>query len=219
MIIYYRLRSESPNMRKVTIMLEEIGCPYAINYVDHQDVIDYEFAKISPNGTVPAIVDSENGVALFESTAILQYLSNKTGVLQQQDIGIQAAINQWLAFEASNVCPAVLELHHYIMNDGGDLPQSVYRRYEDKLIKFCEILNRQLQDKSYLAGEFSIADIALAPWVVTLPDIADIDLDRFEHLQQWWRRFEQRPSALASVNSSLAKTDVCFQNGRLKACQ
>ena len=88
-------------------------------------------------------------------------------------------------FEASNVCPAIIELHHYIMSDAGDIPDIIFQRYKNKLALYCSILDKQLEGREYLAGEYSIADVALFPWSATLEDMAEVSLDDYPNLKKW----------------------------------
>jgi len=198
MIIFYRLLSDSPNMRKISLMLEEVGLPFESRYIESRDEhkTDPELAKISPNGTYPAIFDTESGVSLFESAAILYYLAEKTGKLLPTDIGDRAEAMKWLMFEAANICPAMLELHHYIMNDSGDIPEAIFQRYRDSVTRFCSILEKQLEDRNYLAGDFSIADIAIYPWTVILEDVAEVSMSDFPNLSKWESSISQRPGAV-----------------------
>jgi len=194
MIIFFRKPSESPNMRKVSIMLEETALPYVVKHVEprHADTIDEEFARISPNGTAPAILDTDTSVALFESGAILFYLAEKSGKLLPSGLGARAEAMKWLMFEAANVCPTILELHHYVMNDSGDIPDTVFQHYKNRLARYCSILDKQLEDREYLAGQYSIADIALYPWMVTLADMAEIDLVDYTNLNNWTQTINNR---------------------------
>lgn len=197
MIIFYRLLSESPNMHKISLMLEEVGLPHEARFIESRDAheTDPELAKISPNGTYPAIMDTDTGVSLFESGAILYYLAEKTGKLLPTNLGDRAEAIKWLTFEAANVCPAMIELHHYFMNDAGDIPEAVFDRYKNKLSQYCSILDKQLEERDYLAGDYSIADIALYPWTVTLEDVAEVSLSDFPNLENWATRISQRAGA------------------------
>ena len=192
MIIFYRILSESPNIEKVSLMLKETGLDHEMKMVNTHDGVDAELAAISPNGTFPAIVDTDTGATVFESGAILHYLAEKSGMLLPSNSRDRAEVMKWLMFEVSNVSPIMLELYHYLLNDAGDLPTFVFDRYKNMLRQFCNILEKQLDQRDYLAGEFSIADIALYPWMVTLEDMAEIDVEDYPNLNRWTASIQSR---------------------------
>ena len=194
MIVFYRILSESPNIQKISLMLEEVGLPFTVKYVDahNTDEPDADFFKISPGGTVPAIVDTKMGVSIFESGAILYYLAEKSGKLLPANLKERTEVVKWLMFEVANVCPAMIEMHHYIMNDAGDIPDAIFERYRNRLVSCCSILEKQLEGREFLGGEYSIADIAIYPWVVTLEDMADINLSDYPNLKNWAKTIGDR---------------------------
>lgn len=220
MIIFYRLKSESPNMRKISLMLEEIKLPHVVKFIEphNSEKFDSEFVKISPSGTVPAIVDTDTGVTLFESGAILYYLAEKTQTLLPSNLRDRAEVIKWLMFEAANVCPTMIELHHYIMNDSGEFPDSLFQRYKSKIAQYCSILNAQLEDRLYLSGKYSIADIALFPWTVTLEDIADISLTDYPNLDNWAATISRRSTSKQADESDLAQSNWCYRSGGVEFC-
>ena len=187
MIVFYTLASASPNMRKISIMLAEVGLPYAIKRVEKQSdgKLAADFLAINPNATVPAIVDTDTGVTLFESGAILYYLAEKTQQLLPTCLEARAEVVKWLMFEVANVCPAMVEVYYYTLADSAQISDVVLRRYQEKLVRYCTILNRQLDGREYLCGEYSIADIALYPWSAVLEDMAEVSLDDYPHLKNW----------------------------------
>lgn len=194
MIVFYRLQSESPNMKKISLMLRETGLPYVEKYHHRQDDGKYteDFQAISPNGTFPAIRDEDNGAVVFESGAILYYLAEKSGCLLPADIKKRAETMKWLMFEAANMGPVMGELFHYLVKETDEIAANHVQRYKDKVAKFCSILNAHLTQRDYLCGEYSIADVALYPWHVTLEDMADVDLNDYPHLIKWVKRIDQR---------------------------
>ena len=200
MIIFYSMHSVSPNIRKILIMLEEIGLPYTVNHVEVQSNGEFaaDFLKINPNATVPAIVDTDTGATIFESGAILYYLAGKTNKLLPTNLKARAEVVKWLMFEVANVCPAMVELYHYLLMDSGKIPNTVLQRYKDKIARYCSILNQQLDGREYLCGEFSIADIALYPWTVILEDMAEINLGDYPNLKNWTTANSNRSAALAT---------------------
>lgn len=166
-------------------MLKETGLDHEVKIVNTHDGVDAELEAISPNGTFPAIVDTDTGATVFESGAILHYLAEKSGMLLPSNIKDRAESMKWLMFEVSNVSPIMLELYHYLLNDAGDLPAFVFDRYKNMLRQFCNILEKQLDQRDYLAGDFSIADIALYPWMVTLEDMAEINVEDYPNINRW----------------------------------
>ena len=194
MIHFYRILSESPNIRKISLMFEETDLPHEIKTVDvHADGgLDPEFGQVNPSGMVPAIVDLDTGVSLFESGAILFYLAEKTGKLLPKETKARSEVMKWLIFEAANICPNLIEIHHYLLNDEGDTPNAIFERYKNNLVQYCSVLDQQLQHREFIAGDYSIADIAIYPWTVTLEDLAEISLDDYPHLNRWAKMLDQR---------------------------
>lgn len=203
MIDFYRLYSDSPNIRKISIMLDELALPYTIRYVDKQSdgTLSPEFLAINPNATVPAIVDTDTGVTLFESGAILIYLAEKTGKLLPAKLAERAEVVKWLMFEVANMCPMMIELYHYMLSDTGDITPGIFQRYKDKLTRYCGILDRQLEGRDYLCSEYSIADIALYPWTAILEDMAEININDYPHLRRWVSTMERRKAVLPATDS------------------
>lgn len=197
MITFFRIPSESPNVRKAAIMLEEVAIPYEERIVEKaaSGEVDEEFLKLSPNGTTPAIYDADTGVTVFESAAVLIYLAEKSGKLLPADSGKRAEVMKWVMFEAANISPTMAEIHHFLLNDYDGHSDTILERYKGRLRKYCTILDNRLAESEYLGGEFSIADIILFPWIVTLEDMAEIDITDFPHLNRWATAIGQRASA------------------------
>ncbi len=196
MIDFYTIHSASPNVRKIMIMLAETGLPHAVRRLDKSGGrLPDSFFVISPNGTVPAIVDHASGQAVFESAAILQYLAEKAGKLLPSSPIARADVIKWLIFEASNVGPVMGELFHYLVKTADDISEVHLQRYRDKLASYCAILDQQLANKAYLCGDYSIADIALYPWSAVMEDMAEISLSDYPNLSGWAARIDARPAA------------------------
>lgn len=197
------MHSESPNIRKISIMLAEIGLPYTIKRVEKQSNGEFaaDFVTINPNATVPAIVDTDTGITLFESGAILYYLAEKTRKLLPTNLKDRAEVVKWLMFEVANMCPAMVELYHYILIDSEEIPDAILQRYKDKLVRYCSVLNQQLDGREYLCGEYSIADIALYPWSVILEDMAEINLGNYPNLKNWATAIGDRSTAQPTAMS------------------
>lgn len=186
MIVLYTMKSTSPNIRKISIMLEEIGLPYVVRHVEKNEdgMFADDFTAISPNATVPAIVDEDTGISIFESTAILYYLAEKCMALPP-DISARGEVIKWMTFEAANVGPVIGELYHYMVAADEEISTAQLQRYKNKLAHYCSLLEQQLRGRLYLCGEYSIADIALYPWMVVMEDMADIMLKDYPNLQVW----------------------------------
>ncbi len=203
MITLYKMHSDSPSIRKITVMLAETGLPYDIRVIAKQDDGKFpaEYLAINPNGTVPSIEDSENGVVLFESGAILYYLAEKTGKLLPDALDARAEVMKWLLFEAANVNSAILELYHYLVKATDTVPDTVLQRYQAKLMHYCALLEQQLEGREYLCGSFSIADIALYSLSMVLEDMADIQLSDYPNMNRWINTINQRPAVQAAVRA------------------
>jgi len=198
MIVFYRLLSFSPSIHKVSMMLNETGMPYSVKNVEWQSdgTPTDDYLAVNPNGTVPAIVDEDNGAIIFESGAILFYLAEKSGKLLPADIKNRGEVMKWLMFEAANVGPIMVELFHYMLKASDEIADVHLRRYKDKVAQSCAILDRQLTERAYLCGEYSIADIALFPWCGVLEDMADVKLNDYPNLNNWANTIAKRPAAM-----------------------
>lgn len=201
MIILYTMLSASPNIRKISVMLNETGLPYSVKQFERQvdGKLPDEFLAINPNATVPVIQDQENGAVLFESGAILHYLAEKSGQLLPSELKARGEVMKWLIFEAANMGPTMGELYHYMLRASDDIAEVHLQRYRDKVDQFCTILEHQLVGRDFLCGEYSIADIALYPWSAVLEDMADVSLNEYPNLSSWANRISQRPAAMAGV--------------------
>jgi GST-like protein len=201
MITLYTMLSSSPNIRKITMMLHEAGLPHAVHKFERQEdgYLPDEFLSINPNGTVPAILDEDNGVVLFESAAILYYLAEKSGKLLPVDLKTRGEAMKWLVFEAANMGATMSELYYYMLRSSEELADAHLQRYKDKVAQFCQIFEQQLEGREFLCGDYSIADVALYPWYDVLEDMADVKLSVFPNLEKWSERISKRPAAMATA--------------------
>lgn len=191
----------TPNGHKITIFLEETGLPYRILPINigKGDQFKPDFLKISPNNKIPAIVDHEPAdggapLALFESGAILQYLADKTGKLLPTDLRGRAEVLQWLNWQMGGLGPMAGQNHHF----GRYAPQRIeyaVDRYVKETARLYAVLNRRLADRDYIAGDYSIADIACYPWIVP-HEAQQQDLKDFPHLARWFERMAARPAVV-----------------------
>jgi len=202
MIILY-MNSASPNARKISIMLAETNLPYTAKSVDRQPDGSFvpSFLAINPNATVPAIVDEDSGISVFESGAILYYLAEKARILLPTELKRRTEVVKWLMFEVANMGPVMGELYHYILLPPGVLDECHLQRYREKVTRYCSVLDRALEGQTYLCGDYSIADIALYPWCAILEDMADINLSNYSNLSRWATAIAARP-ALQSTGHS-----------------
>jgi len=185
----------TPNGHKASIALEELGLPYEVHKLrfDQQEQKSAEFLKINPNGRIPAIVDRDNdNFAVFESGAILIYLAEKTGRLMPQDVRGRSTVIQWLMFQMGGVGPMQGQANVFFRYFPEKL-QGAIDRYQHETRRLYEVLNTRLGEVEYLAGDYSIADIATFPWVRAY-DWAGVSVDGLEHLQRWLAAIAERPA-------------------------
>ena len=205
----------TPNGWKISIALEEMGLPYEVNLIDigAGDQFKSEFLNISPNNRIPAIVDPDGPegapISVFESGAILQYLARKTGLYHGQNERDRVAVDQWLMWQMGGVGPMAGQAHHFLkyapaMTPPNDLPYAK-NRYRDETGRLYGILNRQLERHEFVAGDFfSIADMALWPWVSLWRGQQQI-LDDKPNLDRWLQAIKARPAVQAGRAVSAAQ--------------
>jgi GST-like protein len=183
----------TPNGRKISIMLEEVGLPYRAIAVDinANEQFRPEFLEISPNNKIPAIVDHDTGISLMESGAILLYLADKTGQLRGTGKhGWQAV--EWLMMQMGSVGPMLGQAHHFLQFNRGK-SEYAEKRYGDEAKRLYGVLNKRLGDAEYLAGAYSIADIATWPWIARY-EWQGIDFAQYPNLKRWYREIAGRPA-------------------------
>lgn len=185
----------TPNGHKVSIALEELGLAYEVHALrfDQQEQKAPAYLKINPNGRIPAIVDRGNDdFAVFESGAILLYLAEKTGQLIPADAKGRSRVIQWLMFQMGGVGPMQGQANVFFRYYPEKL-QGPIDRYQHETRRLYEVLNTRLGEVEYLAGDYSIADIATYPWV-KIHDWAGVSVDGLEHLQRWMATVGGRPA-------------------------
>lgn len=184
----------TPNGRKVSIMLEEIGLPYKaipIN-ISKDDQFAPDFLKISPNNKIPAIVDHDNGVAMMESGAILLYLAEKTKKLVPADDKGRWAVTEWLMFQMASVGPNLGQTHHFVKYNQGKAPYAE-QRFLAETKRLYGVMDKRLGALEYLAGDYSIADIATWPWISRF-DWQTMNLNEFPNVKRWYLSIAARPA-------------------------
>jgi GSH-dependent disulfide-bond oxidoreductase len=188
----------TPNGRKISIMLEETGLPYRVHAVDlsKREQFQPEFIAISPSGKIPAIIDEQgpNGAPyrMFESGAILIYLAEKTGRFLANAAVARYEILQWLMFQMGNVGPFFGQAHHFLRFAPEAVPYAI-ERYTNETARLYGVLQRRLSEHEYLAGEYSIADIATFPWVARF-EWHKIRLENYPSVKRWFDMIAARPA-------------------------
>jgi GST-like protein len=184
----------TPNGQKVSIMLEEVGLPYRVHAIDitKDEQFDPAFLKIAPNNRIPAIVDCDTGLSLMESGAILLYLADKTGrLLPQSGEGRWRAV-EWLMWQMGGPGPMLGQVHHFTHFNPGKSDYAE-QRYLAEARRLYGVLDRRLEGRDYIAGEYSIADIATWPWISRF-EWQTIDLNEFPRVRDWYVRIAERPA-------------------------
>jgi len=187
--------SPTPNGHKVSIMLEEIELPYTVHPIKLQEAQqkDAWYLKINPNGRIPTIIDrDENDFAVFESGAILIYLGEKTRKLLPADRKKRSEVIQWLMFQMGGIGPMQGQANVFFRYAPEKLPYAI-DRYQKETHRLYQVLDRRLADREYLAGEYSIADIATWPWV-RIHAWAGVETDDLPNLTRWIEAIGARPA-------------------------
>ena len=190
----------TPNGRKISIMLEECGLEYEVRRVDIGAGGQFEpdFLRISPNNRMPAIRDHDTGISVFEGGAILMYLAEKVGMLLPVDAVARFDTLQWLFWQAGGLGPMAGQLSHFVNYVQEDQPYA-HKRYANEYDRLLAVMDVRLRDREFLAGEYSIADIASFPWVMSYRRLGN-DLDRFSNLRRWFDALKERPAVQRGVN-------------------
>ncbi|MEL7186268.1 MAG: glutathione S-transferase N-terminal domain-containing protein [Pseudomonadota bacterium] len=190
----------TPNGQKISIMLEECELPYNVKPVDigRGDQFAPEFLAVSPNNRMPAIRDHDTGVAVFEGGAILVYLAEKAGKLLPDDMAPRFDVLQWLFWQAGGLGPMAGQLSHFVNYAKEPMPYPL-ERYGNEYDRLLAVMDVRLRDRDYLAGDYSIADIASFPWVLPYKRFG-VDLDRFENVRQWFDAIKVRPAVRAGID-------------------
>jgi GSH-dependent disulfide-bond oxidoreductase len=187
--------SPTPNGWKASIALEELELPYTVRAIALQNLEQKEdwYLKLNPNGRIPTIVDKDNGdFAVFESGAILVYLAEKTGRLMPRDVKGRSLVMQWLMFQMGGIGPMMGQANVFFRYAPERIPFAI-DRYHRECRRLFEVLNTRLADHEYLAGDYSIADIANWSWVHTYP-WSGVEIDGLDHLKRWLDTIGSRPA-------------------------
>jgi GST-like protein len=184
----------TPNGRKVSIALEELGLPYTVHPIDigKDEQFQADFLKVSPNNKIPGIVDRDTGMSLMESGAILIYLADKTGRLLPPSGEPRYRVMEWLMWQMGGIGPFLGQAHHFLHYNKGKAPYAE-ERFRKEAQRLYGVLDRRLSGRSFIAGDYSIADIATWPWISRFA-WQEIDLGDFPEVKRWYLEIAGRPA-------------------------
>ena len=182
----------TPNGRKISIALEELGLPYTVHPIDINKGEQYQpdFLKISPNNRIPAIVDRDTGFSLMESGAILLYLGEKTGKLLPRAVEQRYRVTEWLMWQMGGPGPIFGQVHHFVKYNKGKAPYAE-ERFLKEAHRLYGVLDRRLADHEFVADDYSVADIAIWPWVSRF-EWQTVDLNQYPNVARWYRAIAGR---------------------------
>ena len=184
----------TPNGQKISIMLEEVGLPYRVHPINimKDEQFDPAFLKVSPNNKIPAIIDTDNDLHLMESGAILLYLAEKTGKLWSQDFPTKWRVIEWLMWQMGGAGPFLGQTHHFVKYNPG---KSAYaeERYATEAKRIWTVLNKRLGEVEYVAGDYSIADIAIWPWISRFA-WQTVNFADYPNVKRWYVAIAGRPA-------------------------
>ena len=184
----------TPNGRKISIALEELGLKYTTHSIDitKGEQRAPKFLTISPNGKIPAIIDTENNRSLMESGAILLYLAEKSGQLLPKDSSRRWEVIEWVMWQMGGPGPILGQIHHFVKFNPG---KSSYaeERYLAEGKRLYGVLNKRLQDLEFVVGEYSVADIAIWPWISRF-NWQTIDITQYPNVTRWYLSVAARPA-------------------------
>ncbi len=205
----------TPNGRKVSIALEELGAAYEVHAIDLKSGAQKapDFLAINPNGRIPAIVDRDaDNFAVFESGAILLYLAEKYGRLLPASPTGRSTVIQWLMWQMGGLGPMHGQANVFFRYFPEKIP-SVIKRYQDETMRLFGVMDRRLEQEEFLAVEYSIADIACWPWVMQ-HDWAGLDISHLPNLQRWLAAIGKRPAVIRGAAVPVAQTQPNLETGK-----
>ncbi|HUI60804.1 MAG TPA: glutathione S-transferase N-terminal domain-containing protein [Steroidobacteraceae bacterium] len=189
------LTSETPNGWKISIALEEMELPYTFRHIKLSEMEQKQdwYVRLNPNGRIPTLIDHDNDdFAIFESGAILIYLAEKSGKFLPRDIKGRSRVLQWLMFQMSGIGPMMGQANVFFRYAPEKIPYAI-ERYQRETLRLFGVLDRQLASHEYIAGDYSIADMALWPWVKGY-GWSGVTLDGLDHVQRWVNLIAERPA-------------------------
>jgi GST-like protein len=184
----------TPNGRKISIALEEFGLPYTAHPIDINNGEQFkpEFLAISPNNRIPAIVDRDNGLSLMESGAILIYLGDKTGKFLPREGAARYRTIEWLMWQMGGPGPIFGQVHHFVKYNKGKAPYAE-ERFLKEAHRLYGVLDKRLAGREYVADTYSIADMAIWPWVSRF-EWQTVDLNQYPNVKRWYLAIANRPA-------------------------
>ena len=193
----------TPNGRKISILLEELKIPYKVHLIDinNNEQFNNNFSKISPSNKIPAIVDKKNGESIFETGAIMLYLSNKNNKFCSKKYYWE--IMQWFFYQISQVGPFLGQAHQFLYYHKG---QSLFaeKKYKDYVKRVYDTLDKRLEENEFLGVEYSIADIATWPWIARF-EIHQTNLKKYKNILRWYKIIAKRTAVIKGYH--LGKED------------
>jgi len=198
----------TPNGRKGSILLEELGLPYAVHPVDigNDDQFKPEFLAIAPNNKIPAIVDRDSGLALMESGAIMIHLADKTGKFLPAGGEERYRVLEWLMWQMGGIGPFLGQAHHFLHFQKGKAPYAE-ERYRNEAKRLYGVLDRRLAGHAFVADEYSIADMAIWPWISRF-EWQEIDLQQFPNVRRWYTEIAGRPAVQKGYHVPKSTSDI-----------
>ncbi len=186
----------TPNGRKVSIMLEEIGLAYQVHPIDimRDQQFSPDFLAVSPNNKIPAIVDRDQGISLMESGAVLLYLADKSGRLIPGDTAGRYAVTEWLMWQMGGLGPMLGQAHHFLHFNPGKAPYAE-QRYAKEAQRLYGVLDRRLKDRAFICDAYSIADIACWPWISRY-EWQGIEMAQFPNVRRWYLEIAAREAVI-----------------------
>ena len=191
----------TPNGKKVSIMLEECDLAYELKSVNigRGEQFSADFLRISPNNRMPAIVDTDSGISVFESGAILMYLAEKSNQFMPADAAQRYEVIQWLFWQMGGLGPMAGQLSHFVNYAPEPIPYAL-ERYKNEYDRLLGVMNTRLDDREFLAGSYSIADMAAFPWVAGYKRFGT-ELDPFGNLRRWFDAMKSRSAVQRGMDA------------------
>jgi len=189
---------DTPNGRKISVALEEMGLPYQVQVVNitQDDQFKPDFLRISPNNKIPAIIDPHGPdgqpISVFESGAILMYLAEKTGRFLPAKGADRVSVLEWLMFQMGGFGPMPGQVHHFAGLTNADDQRYGLKRFMTETLRLYGVMDKRLADHAFFAGDLSIADFAILGWVWRHPR-HQVDLAQFPHVKRWYEQLMARP--------------------------
>lgn len=201
----------TPNGWKITIMLEELGVPYEVKYINigKGEQFEPDFLKIAPNNRMPAIVDPDGPggepISVFESGAILQYLGRKFAKFYPADERARVQTEEWLFWQVGGLGPMAGQAHHFRQYAPEKIEYGI-NRYTNEVNRLYGVMNKRLAEREFLAGDYSIADMASIGWVIP-HERQGQDLNDFPHLKRWLETVMARPAVIKAIGVGKEERD------------